>query len=113
MGNLIYPRTINVSRTTYVNTGNGLEPSDTSVLVGVPASIQMKRVKPLLNSAAVIPVATSTNPSMSDWIVFFKVAIGSVQKGDKITDDLGQTYEVETPYYTGMGYQCECRIYKP
>jgi hypothetical protein len=110
MASLTYPRTIRVSRVGYANNGGGLEPVDTQILVGVPASIQMKRKG---SSASAIPVSSASNSVVSAWIVFFTAPIGTVQKGDKVTDDLEQTYEVETPYHTGFGYQCECRIYKP
>lgn len=114
MANFLYPRTISISRTVYSSTaGGGLEPSANTIATGIAASIQLKRLKPLMTGAMGLPAASAANPGMSEWMIMFNLALGSVNKGDKITDDLGQTYEVEAPYWNSLGYQCECRIYKP
>ena len=113
MGNLVFPRTITIARAAYSNTGDGLEPVDTVLATNVPATIQLKSVRPLVNNASPLPAGSASNPGMGTWMIVFKGALGLVKKGDKITDDLSVTYEVDAPWWEAYGYECECRVYKP
>ena len=113
MGNLIYPRTITITRSAYTNTGGGLEPTDSIIATGIAASIQLKSVRPLVNNASTMPAGSASNPGMATWIIIFQGTMGLVKKDDKITDDLGVAYEVDGPWWDSLGYQCECRVYKP
>lgn len=78
---------------------------------GIDASIQLKRNRS--ERAAAYPAATNSDDAMPTWSIYFKAAVGTVLKGDKITDETGITYIVEAPYWNSLGYALEARIYAP
>lgn len=101
----LYPRTISITRP-HIQTGvgalpyGGLLPStETAILSGIAASIQLKKEGGRPESA--LPSDASRK---AYWTIFFKAALGAVQKRDIITDDLGIRYQITGDYWSSMGY---------
>lgn len=109
----IYPRTVTVTRVTYgTDTGGGTQAKETTIMTSVPASIQLKRDKG--SNVPSFPAPSNTDAAVPTWkIIIPSVALGVIKKADKITDDQGVTYEVDAPYWNSLGFQGECRLYKP
>ncbi|WP_234775179.1 hypothetical protein [Paraburkholderia tropica] len=104
----IYPRTITITRQP-VQTGGGVQPyggsnpeTEQILFSNLPASIQQTSTsaKPDANLPA-------DAHSRSIWRVFMPlsagVAAGSVLRGDIVTDDAGQRYQVWAPYVNSLG----------
>lgn len=104
----IYPRTISITRQP-VTTGGGVQPyggmnpgAEQTIYSGLPASIQQKGTgsRPDANLPA-------DAKDRSLWRVLMPlsagVAAGSVLRGDIVTDDTGQRYQVWAPYVNSLG----------
>lgn len=104
----IYPRTINITRQPTA-TGGGVQPyggmnpaAEVPVYTGLAASIQQTSTsaKPDANLPA-------DARSRSIWRVLMPlsagVTVGSVLRGDIVTDDAGQRYQVWAPYINSLG----------
>ncbi|ACR29148.1 Hypothetical protein bglu_1g20420 [Burkholderia glumae BGR1] len=104
----MYPRTISISRQA-VSTAGGLKPysgadpvAEQVLFSGLPASIQQTSTsaKPDANLPA-------DARSRSIWRVFMPlsagVPAGAVLRGDIVTDDAGQRYQVWAPYVNSLG----------
>lgn len=106
----LYPRTISISRP-LVATGGGVQPyggnggtnpsNEQLLYSGKPASIQLakERGKPETNLPA------DANKTL--WKVLMPlsagITAGSVVRGDIVTDDKGQRYQVWAPYVNSLG----------
>lgn len=103
----LYPRTIAITRPV-AQTGvgavgyGGLQAaSETQVAAGLPASIQFEkdRGKPMAD----IP----GDAGKTLWHVLMPLsaaALGLIKTRDIVTDDLGQRYQVITPYWNSLGH---------
>lgn len=104
----VYPRTVSILRQAaqigfgaLPPSGAGLAPEQ-AIATGLPASIQQKSTgaKP----DAGLP-GDATNRTF--WRVFIprgQLALGAVQRGDIVVDDLGQRYHVTAPYWNSLGH---------
>lgn len=104
----IYPRVISILRPAAQTGFGALPPSgaglaaETAIASGLPASIQQKSTG--ARPDAGVP-ADATNRSF--WRVLIPLgalALGSVQRGDIVVDDLGQRYQVTAPYWNSLGH---------
>jgi hypothetical protein len=115
MSNFIYPRTIKIMRSSYIKTpADGLRQQEITVAQGIPASIQLKRNRS--QTAISFQGPTNADDAMPTWKIFTqpgRLANGTILKGDKITDELGENYIVEGPYWNSLGYSLEARYYTP
>lgn len=104
----LYPRTIKITRQAPVTAVGAVQYSavqafqETSVAVGLPASIQLDRTgrKPDANLPADIVGRTL-------WRILIPLgaaAQGLIQANDVITDDLNVRYQVVGPYWNSLGY---------
>lgn len=104
----IYPRTISISRQP-VQTGGGVQPyggmnpADEQVIFSdLSASIQQTST-----SARPDPSLPADARSRSIWRVLMPrssgVTAGSVLRGDIVTDEAGQRYQVWAPYVNSLG----------
>lgn len=116
MPNVIYPRTVTITRAqaTYTD-ADGLTNADVTVAQNVDCSIQIKRET--AHPSLMFPVASDTDASVPFWVGFIPAYTGltaaAVKKGDKVTDDLGNDYQVESAYPNFLGLQLSLRAYKP
>ncbi|WP_186122368.1 hypothetical protein [Burkholderia gladioli] len=107
MSSFLYPRTITISRQA-VTTGGGLQPyagansvAEEVLFSGKPASIQLakERGKPEIGLPA--------DAGKTLWKVLMPlsagVPAGAVLRGDIVTDDAGQRYQVWAPYVNSLG----------
>lgn len=101
----IYPRKISISRP-QVKAGvgvlsyGGLLPSNETIIAsGIAASIQLKKEGGRPESA--LPSDASRK---AYWTIYFRAALGTAQKHDIITDDLGIRYQITGNYWNSMGY---------
>jgi hypothetical protein len=76
--------------------------NESVVLSGVPAGVQSDRVGH--NQASNLP-ATSSLPYYKILIPAPSAPLGTINKNDIVTDDLGTRYQVLDPYWTPLGYQ--------
>lgn len=104
----IYPRTITITRPTRTGgkgftgySGQNIEP-DAPVASNIQASIQES------NASGKNPAGLPGDSKQSNWRIFFRAANGLVQEHDIITDDLNVRYQVVTPYWNSLGYNCGC-----
>jgi hypothetical protein len=108
MSSFIYPRTIAITRQPTSTTG-GVQPyggskpeTEETLYIGVAASIQEKSTG--ARPDAHLP-ADATNRSF--WRVFMPLSAavvpGSVLRGDIVTDEFGQRYQVVAPYINSLG----------
>lgn len=112
MPNFIYPRTITITRAAFSKTtADGLHQTATPVISGLDASIQEKRARPV--NPIVFPGPTQAADSVPEWLILFAGDRDLVRKGDKITDDLNNTYIVESPYWNSFGWNVTARSYHP
>jgi len=105
----IYPRTISISRPatdpvpTLTPGYRDLDPTaETSVAVGIPASIQADRTGG--SNKADLP----SDVSSTVWRIFFRGDLGLLRDRDIITDDLGTRYKVIGAYWNSLGYSPLC-----
>jgi hypothetical protein len=105
--NFLYPRVVSIVRQP-VATGGGVQPyggmqpsEEVTLYTGLPASIQLakERGKPEANLPA--------DAGKTLWKVLMPlsagVTVGSVLRGDIVTDDAGQRYQVWAPYINSLG----------
>ena len=112
MPSFIYPRTITITRVDIVKTtADGLHEQEVFVAVDLPASIQMKRARPVGPPVRMGP--TQSADAQPEWLILFEGDKDLVQKSDKITDDLGEVYQVEAPYWNSLGWNVTARNYHP
>lgn len=115
MGSFMYPRTISIKRAKITNTpADGLTQDEEVVAKSVACSIQLKR--PRAGAAQAFIGPTSSNDAMPMWMCYIPLkllALGKVHKGDQITDDQGDQYVVEAPYWNSLGYGLEMKPYHP
>lgn len=103
----LYPRTISIRRQP-VQTGGGVQPyggtdptTEVVIFSGKPASIQLAKERG--KTDADLPA----DASRTLWRVLMPlsagVLAGSVLRGDIVTDDAGQRYQVWAPYVNSLG----------
>lgn len=108
----LYPRTITITRAAYkTDSDEGLHQGEAKVLGPVPANIQLKRDRAAQPIS--YPAPTNSTVATPTWVIFFQGPNGAVEKGDKILDDLGRSYEVDAPYWNSLGYAVEARGFTP
>lgn len=111
----IYPRVVQITRTNIAHTAqDGLNQTETVVAANVPASIQLAADRSA--STRITPGPTNTNDAQPTWKIYIPLtalANGTIQKADKVTDDLGVVYTVEAPYWNSLGYAIEVRNMHP
>lgn len=112
MGNFLYPRTITITRNLMVQTpADGLHETEVEIAKDIAASIQLKRQRP--TDPHSFPAATQSADTVPEWLILFKGDRDLVMKADKITDDLGVSYQVEAPYWNSLGWNIVARVYHP
>lgn len=103
----IYPRTISISRQP-IATGGGVQPyggmqpnAEAPVFSNLPASIQQ------VSAGAAPATNLPADAKRTFWRVLMPlsagVTAGSVLRGDIVTDDKGQRYQVTAPYVNSLG----------
>lgn len=108
MTSLLYPHTVAITRPTHPNGvgavgyGGALRSTETEVISGVDAAIQQKKEGRL--SASHLPGSAR----MTLWRIFVRVADGVIHDRDVITDEHGIRYQVQSAYWTVLGYNCLC-----
>jgi hypothetical protein len=109
----IYPRTIQVSRaneTTPAQVGNigynGVTgPTNETVIASdVCASIQLANDG--VRNAVGLPSDAPSRPVWKLLIPASALALGTIRSADIITDDIGQRYVIQSPYWNSLGYAC-------
>lgn len=117
----LYPYTVTIKRTGYSSVpGEGLAQSETTVISGASANIELKRDKGF-GSPAGFPAPTNTSAPMPEWIISVKMdaavsALGknAFQNGDQAIDDVtGRLFKVDAAFYTPLAWQLACTPYKP
>ncbi len=113
-GIFLYPRTIAITRPA-VQSAVGSEPygglnaaTETSVAVGLPASIQKA-------GAAGTPLGGIPGDiaGRTVWRMFIpqgSAALGLVRDRDIVTDDQGWRYQVMATYWNSLGLQLSCEL---
>lgn len=91
--------------------GDGLHETEVVVVAGLAASIQMKRARPVGPPVRMGP--TQSADAQPEWLILFEGDKDLVRKSDKITDDLGEVYQVEAPYWNSLGWNVTARNYHP
>lgn len=104
----IYPRRITIKRPA-VQTGIGavgyageLQSTETVVATGLPASIQLKKEGGAPSSN--LPGDVSKRPFYLVMIPASAAALGTINRQDIVTDDLGNRYQVQSNYWNSLGY---------
>jgi hypothetical protein len=105
----LYPRTITVTRPPVTTQAGGAigyggdQPvTDTIILSGISAAVQSDRIGRVTPSN--LP-ASSGLPLYKILIPATEAPLGTINKNDIITDDLGVRYQVHDPYWTPLGFQ--------
>ena len=112
MLSFIYPRTITITRAEIVQTaGDGLHETEVVVASNIAASIQMKRARPVGPPVRIGP--TQSADAQPEWLILFAGPRDLIRKSDKITDDQGEAYQVEAPYWNSFGWNVTARNYNP
>lgn len=106
----LYPRTIAVTRPTEPsNVGDvgysGLEiAEETSVVSGLPASIQVKTTSSRERSSNL----PGSPPAPIVWEIYIPreagVTANTIQDRDVITDEFGRRFQIEAAYFHPMGW---------
>lgn len=100
--NVLYPRTITVTRNAYNPVaGQPLEQQVTTVVTGVVARIYLKRDKGF-SPPIDFPGHTNTSAPMPLWMIDTTLGDGSLVENDIITDDLGREFKVDAAYFNGL-----------
>jgi hypothetical protein len=108
----IFWRTIQITRVASEYTdADGLHSTEVAVASDVPADIQWKTSAP--TKPVGYPAATNTDAPMNVWRIFCQLPLGTVKKGDKIVDDLGEAYQVDAAWHNGIMYELISRDYQP
>jgi hypothetical protein len=107
-----FPRLITITRAgTEFTDADGLHATETPVAADVPADIQFKTSSSLRPTD--FPAPTNSDAPVNVWKIFCQLPLGTIKKADKVTDDLGETYQVDAPAHNGIMYELICRDYKP
>ena len=108
MSGFLYPRTIKITRpnspSSFGAAGfEGDDPANESIVIAsTKAGIQLDRVGETASSN--LP----TSSRMGRWRILIpakKAKLGTINKNDIVTDDLGIRYQVFDNYWTPLGYQ--------
>ena len=105
----LYPQTITISRPApqgqlgAIGYAGEVAGTETTILSGVPASIQVK--KEVGSPIAGLPADVARR---SFWNVLFRAPLGTLRDRDIITDDQGIRYQVTAAYWTPLGYNALC-----
>lgn len=109
--NLLYPRTIQVTRADQ-NTAVGvqsysgvLETNESNVTQGIPAHIQIDRRGPRSPSGLPADAISETL-----WKIVVKLPRGYIQARDIITDDLGNRYQVVSADWNPLVTTCIAQL---
>lgn len=104
----LYPRTVAISRPN-AQTGFGAQgysgetaAAETSVVSGLPASIQLKKEGSAPD--ADLPGDVAKRPFYVVFIPANQVTLGTINRQDIVTDDLGIRYQVLANYWNSLGY---------
>lgn len=113
MTSFLYPRTIRISRqNTPSAVGavgySGDDPAnETTILSGIAAGVQSDR----------LGNATPSDLPSASKLSYYKIlipssgaALGTINKNDIVTDDVGQRYQVVDNYHTTFGYQMRVMV---
>jgi hypothetical protein len=107
----LYPRTIAIHRPGE-DTTLGAQPysglradNETLIASGIPAHIQIDRQNPM--SPTKLPADAISLPV---YKIIFKAARGLVKRGDVITDDLENRYQVISPDWGPMVTTCRAQL---
>jgi hypothetical protein len=112
MTDQIFNRVISVTRPVRTfSADTGLTVTEEPIADQQPASIQWYSTSS--SRAKDYPAPSDSDAPVNSWKIFVNLPLGTIKKGDKITDDLGDTYQVDAPYHTGIFYQLMCRDYTP
>lgn len=107
----LYPRVVSISRPNQDDTlggqpYSGLRSDNESVISSdLPAHIQIDRQNPM--SPTKLP---SDAISLPVYKILIKVARGLVKRGDIITDDIGNRYQVISPDWGPMVTTCRAQL---
>ena len=114
MGNIVFGRTIALSRASHISDAtSGSAMVESVYATKLKATIQPKRDRNLTPMNYPGSVSTESADSMTTWkIILFRMK-PAVKKNDIITDDAGVKYIVEVVYPTAMGLYMEGRITQP
>jgi hypothetical protein len=117
MSGFLYPRVIAVTRPTAAPSAGdagylGLQQtSETTIATGIRASIQFDS-----HGARPVSDVPADSSGRSLWKVFIPlsagIANGTIQKNDILTDDLGNRYQVEAPYWNSLGWNLRAESLK-
>lgn len=107
----LYPRTVQISRpntdaTLGAQPYSGLRSDNETVIASnVPAHIQIDRQNPAS------PTKLPSDPiSLPAYKIIVKVARGLVKRGDVITDDIGNRYQVISPDWGPLVTTCRAQL---
>jgi hypothetical protein len=109
----IYPRVVAISRpnakapTQVGDVGYSAErgPVDeTVVATGLPASIQLDRSGQ--RNPEGLPTDAPSDPVWKLFIPKSAAALGTIRSSDVCTDDMGQRYVIQAPYWNSLGHAC-------
>lgn len=107
----LYPRVVSIARPNQDDTHgaqpySGLRADNESVIAsGIPAHIQIDRQNPM--SPTKLPADAISLPV---YKIIIKVARGLVKRGDVITDDLDNRYQVISPDWGPMVTTCRAQL---
>lgn len=99
------PRTVSIYRQSYA--GGVLV--DTEVALNIPCSISMKRsrVPQDITGSLAIPLESAR----TSWSIWACLPLGTVERLDKLVDDLGVVYIVDAPYHNSEFYELAASVY--
>lgn len=114
MGSFLYPRTIKVTRQNVptasggaVGYGGDQPANEIVIMTGIVAAVQSDRIGK--SDPSNLP-ASSLLPQYKILIPSASAALGTINKNDIVTDDLGIRYQVSDPYWTPLGYQLRATL---
>lgn len=105
-------RKITITRASMASSDeDGLHATEVTVAANVPADIQFKTSSSMAGKD--FPAPTNSDAPINIWKIYCDLPLGTVKKADKVTDDLGDTYQVDAPWHNGIQYELICRDYTP
>jgi len=117
----LYPRKIDVRRpnshaalprvpavVTALDYGGVQRTDETTVLRGLPASVQSKGSAGERNNS--LPSDTGATGIWEILIPRNSAKCGQIKARDIIVDDLGERYQVTFPYWNSLGYKLRCKL---
>lgn len=100
-------RKVSIYRPTFAGTE-----TDTLVAANIPCVITERRVKPAPAVSAGAP--TDIETAITNWLFMLKLPLGTLQRMDRLVDDVGIHYEIETPQWNSDAfYELTATIYNP